>query len=266
MLTINNDNFKQIVRLGFSHEESIRINNENRTTADIKRELTTMRNNEKILNLLAGENIDLGKELPDLRCELEEKNNYSKKSIRDENDTNFNIRLKMSFLEDYIKEHNPELIVEDEDIITNYEFYKELDLDDNRFSYEMWQISDESIEHLSKYCDIFNSSFEVINDFYLGDSEIKEIHCLRDNWFCKDYNLSKYVIFIENAKKHRFAVVVNHNGIRDAIIFGCEEIQYIIPLNGADKWRCREGDTNLNEKILKFIGKIESYRDVIFQG
>lgn len=263
MIIINNDNFKQIVRLAFSNEESLRVNNENRTIADIRKQLTIMSNNEKILNLLVGENVDLGKELPDLRCELEEKNHYSKKSIRNKKDTNFNIRLKMSSLEKYIKKHNPELIVEDEDIIYNYKFHKELDLDDNRFSYEMWQTSDKSIEYLSNYCHIFKSSFDVIKDFYLEDSKIEEIHCLRDNWFCKDYNLSKYVIFIENTDKHRFAVVVNHNGIKDAIAFDREEIQLIIPLNGADKWRRREGDTNLNEKILKFIGKIESYRDII---
>lgn len=270
MIIINNSNFKKVIELGLTHEESVRYNKECFSTIDIRREMQAKDNIDKLLALLLKEGVDLECELSELAKDKEIK--FFNGSNFKKSDRNFSIKYKLTSFEDYLREASPELIVKDEPIVTNNMFHKSLEIDSSRFCYEQWEVSEASIKYLENYCNVFKSSLEIINmacKYYTKNSTIKEIHCIRDTIFSEDVNASKYVVFIENDNHDRMAIVIQaDNSIKDAILFNCKsgKTRYIIPLDGADRWYCREYDENLNAKISKFISKVENYRDIILNN
>lgn len=266
MIILNRENFKKMMDVALTYEESMYAGSYSVSSSDIKREITARNDVEKLLSHLTKKGVNIETEL----LELAKKYKMTLKNGEDfiEKNDDFEIKFKSHLFDRYLKREHPELLVEDEVIIENKEFCREMEIGDSRFSYELWDITDEAIEYLKSNCSVFASASEILDkaaNYYSTGCKIKDIQCIRDSSTNPDINCSQYLVYLENSYEdytEKITVLIKAGGFyNDAILLKGNRVVYILPLENSDKWSIREYNPNMNDIAKKHINMFTEHKN-----
>ena len=268
MVILNKENFKEMMDVALTYEESMCAGSYSVSSSDMRREITARNDVDKILSLLVQKGVNIEKEL----VELTKKYGMTLKNGEGfiEKNDNFEIKFKSHLFDRYLEHKHPELLVEDELIIENKEFCKDMDIGDSRFTYQLWDVTDEAIEHLKSNCSVFASATEVLDkaaNYYSTGCKIKDIQCIRDSSTNPDVNCSEYIVYLESSDedyKDKITVLISAGGLyKDAILIKGNHVRYILPLENSDKWNIREYNPNMNDLATKYINMFAEHKNKI---
>lgn len=258
MIILNRENFKKMMEIAFAYEHSMYAGSYSVSSSDMRREIAAKNDVDKLLSLLVKKGVNIETEL----LELAKKYKTTLRNGEDfiENNDDFEIKFKSHLFDRYLKREHPELLVEDEVIIENKEFCKDMDIGDSRFTYQLYDVTDEAIEYLKSNCSVFASASEILDkaaNYYSTGSKIKDIQCIRDSNTDPDINCSQYLVYMENENKYHIdktTVLVQAGGFyKDAILLKDGHVEYILPLENADKWSNRQYNPRMNDIAKQYI-------------
>lgn len=271
MIILNRENFKTMMDVALTYEESMHAGNYSVSSSDMKREITARNDVDKMLFLLVKKGVNIEKEL----IELAKKYGMTLENGEDfvEKNENFEIKFKSHLFDRYLERKHPELLLKDELIIENKEFCKDMDIGDSRFTYQLWDVTDEAIEYLKSNCSVFASASEILDkaaNYYSTDSKIKDIQCIRDGSTNPNVNCSQYLVYLENSNEYHIdktTVLIQAGGFdKDAILLNNGRVEYILPLEKADKWSIRRYSPNMDDIAKKYINMFAEHKNKILNN
>lgn len=269
MIVLRRENFKEVMSIVFNYVGEMNMGECTLiSSSDTKREIMARNDLGKLLDILVEKGVNIEEELNELAKEyginLKNGDDFVQK------DDEFEIKFKSHLFDKYLSKNYPELLIEDEVIIKNKEFCRDLDIGNSRFSYQLWDTTDKAIEYLKSNCSVFASASEILDkaaNYYSRNAKIKEIQCIRDSSINKDTNCSEYLINLESKDEYntnKTTLLIQCGGFyEDAILIknGC--VEYILPLKNSDKWLVRPYNLYINDMANKRIDEFKKYKNII---